>query len=291
MDARVLVVGSANADLVVAVARRPAAGETVLGTDFRVLPGGKGANTAVAAARLGARTALLGCVGTDGNGELLLDALRAAGVDTALVHRVAGPTGIAQITLTPDGENTIVVAPGANGALTPAHVAELDLTGVAVLAASVEVPAETVIAAVAAARAAGVRPVLNLSPVHRTLVADAATLAALDPLVVNEHEAAELTGGTDPGRLLELGPRTAVVTLGSRGVVVAAGRTVRSLPAPRVTAVDTTGAGDAFTGALAAALADGADLTDAAAYAVRVAAHSVTRKGAQPSYPTATELA
>jgi len=290
VDARVLVVGSANADLVVTVARRPAAGETVLGTDLRVLPGGKGANTAVAAARLGARTALLCCVGTDGNGDLLLAALRGAGVDTALVRRVGEPTGIAHITLTPDGENAIVVAPGANSALTPAHVAELDLTGFAVLAASVEVPAPTVTAAVAAARAAGVRPVLNLSPVRRTLVADAVTLAALDPLVVNEHEAVELTGGTDPARLLELGPRTAVVTLGARGVAVAAGRTVRSLPAPRVTAVDTTGAGDAFTGALAAALADGADLTDAAAYAVRVAAHSVTGRGAQPSYPTAAEL-
>ncbi|MGQ0839506.1 ribokinase [Actinokineospora sp.] len=283
MDSAVVVVGSANADLVVALPRRPLGGETVLGSDVRVLPGGKGANTAVAAGRLGAAVSFVGAVGRDGYGDLLLDALRAAGVDTGRVRRVDRPTGIAYITVTPDGENSIVVSPGANQALTCADVV---LGTARVLVASLEVPVPVVEHAVALAAAAGVRPVVNLSPVADLSVA---TLAVLDPLVVNEHEAAAL-GANDHRALLDLGPRTAVVTLGARGAAVVTPGGVERIDTPRVDPVDTTGAGDAFTGALAAGLAAGDDLLTAARRAVRVAAISVTRPGAQPSYPTAAEL-
>ncbi len=287
MNSDVLVVGSANADLVVAVDRRPAGGETVLGGDTVLAPGGKGANTAVAAGRLGADVALLGAVGDDPYGRLLLDSLRAAGVDTGLVRTSERPTGIAYITVTPDGENSILVSPGANSSLEPADV-DAVFDGVEIMVASLEVPLPTVEHAVARAAERGVRVLLNLSPAAKL---SPETLAKLDVLLVNEHEAAWLTGpGADFRRLLDLGPRAAVVTLGAAGAVVVEAGSVSRLESPKVDAVDTTGAGDAFAGALAASLADGADLVSAAKRAVRVAAFSVTRAGAQPSYPTAADL-
>ncbi|TNC27250.1 ribokinase [Amycolatopsis alkalitolerans] len=283
----VLVVGSANADLVVAAERRPSGGETVLGGDTTVLPGGKGANTAVAAAKLGADVALLGAVGDDAYGRMLTESLLAAGVRTDLLATVARPTGIAYITVTPDGENSILVSPGANAALEPSAV-EGALTGVKVMVASMEIPLPTVERAVAAAAEAGACALLNLSP---AAAVSARTLAALDVLLVNEHEAAWLLGsGAEPAKLLELGPRSAVVTLGARGALVITGDGLTEVASPKVEAVDTTGAGDAFTGALAASLATGVTLETAARKAVRVAAISVTRQGAQPSYPAAEEL-
>lgn len=281
----VLVLGSANADLVVEVAVRPAAGETVLGGDTRVMPGGKGANTAVAAARVGAAVALLGAVGPDQYGSLLRDSLSGSGVRTEFVRTSDRPTGIAYITVTPDGENSIVVAPGANADVSLSDVDGVPLDGVAVLACSLEVPIPVVEHAVARASAAGVRPLLNLSPVA-PLSRD--TLALLDPLVVNEHEAASLAP-TLAG-LLDLGPRSVVVTLGARGAAVVTSEGVVEVSAPEVTAVDTTGAGDAFAGALAARLAAGDSLVVAAGFAARVAATSVTKPGAQPSYPLAAEV-
>ncbi|WP_158879629.1 ribokinase [Amycolatopsis anabasis] len=282
----VLVVGSANADLVVAADRRPGGGETVLGGDTDISPGGKGANTAVAAARLGASVAFLGALGDDAYASLLLDSLRAAGVHTGLVKTADRPTGIAYITVTPDGENSILVSPGANGAVEPGDV-DGALAGARVMVASMEIPIPTVEHAVAAASAAGVRTLLNLSPVAQVRPE---TLAALDVLLVNEHEAAWLLGDDNPGDLLRLGPRSAVVTLGARGALVVTADGVTEVSSPKVEAVDSTGAGDAFAGALAAALAGGAELAEAARRAVRVAAISVTRHGAQPSYPTAAEL-
>ncbi len=287
MNSDVLVVGSANADLVVAVERRPAGGETVLGGDTVLAPGGKGANTAVAAGRLGADVALLGAVGDDPYGRLLLDSLRAAGVDTGLVRTSDRPTGIAYITVTPDGENAILVSPGANSSLEPADV-DAVFDGVEIMVASLEVPLPTVEHAVARAAERGVKVLLNLSPAGEL---SPETLAKLDVLLVNEHEAAWLTGpGGDFRKLLGLGPRAAVVTLGAAGAVVVEDHGSTEVASPEVEAVDTTGAGDAFAGALAASLADGADLVDAAKRAVRVAAFSVTRAGAQPSYPTAADL-
>lgn len=295
----VVVVGSANADLVVEVDRRPGPGETVLGSDTTVLPGGKGANLAVAAARSGAATALLGAVGRDGYGELLRASLESAGVRTDLVRTADRPTGIAYITVTSDGENSIVVSPGANTAVTPDDVCAAGevIRTARVLAASLEVPLPTVAQAVRLAAEAGVRPVLNLSPVAEL---DTDVLAALDPLVVNEHEAGWLVGrsgeqvAADPEpvaeQLLALGPGSVVVTLGERGALVADRSGAVLVPAPRVQPVDTTGAGDAFAGALAARLAAGEDLVAAARFAVRSAAISVTRQGAQPSYPTLQEV-
>lgn len=288
MTAEVLVVGSANADLVVEAQRRPRGGETVLGGDTRVSPGGKGANTAVAAARLGADVALLGALGDDGNGRVLLESLRAAGVRTDLLSTVDRPTGVAYITVTPDGENSILVSPGANGALDPAGIGGV-LGGARVVVASMEIPLPAVRRAITAGARAGATTVLNLSPVAEV---GAEVLAALEVLLVNEHEAAWLLGApdSDPRGLLELGPRAAIVTTGARGclVLTEAGRT--EIEAPQVTPVDTTGAGDAFAGALASALAAGADLAAAAGEACRVAASSVTRQGAQPSYPTRVQL-
>ncbi|MEV7086150.1 ribokinase [Streptomyces sp. NPDC093085] len=318
-----LVVGSANADLVTLVERRPGPGETVLGSDLQVQPGGKGANQAAAAARLGARTALLARVGDDAHGRLLLDAQRAARVDTAGVRSGGAPTGVALITVDPSGDNSIVVSPGANARLSPADVrdaAELLATS-RVVSAQLEIPLETV-AEVVRGLAPGSRFVLNPSPPVKL---DAEILAACDPLIVNEHEARVLLGGaagadggpdggpdggSDDGpdggpdgdgagaepadwarALLALGPRSVVITLGAEGALVADGRTTVHVPSVPVRAVDTTGAGDAFTAALAWRLGAGEDLATAAGYAARVGAVTVTRPGAQVSYPTAEEVA
>ncbi|MFH8450499.1 ribokinase [Streptomyces fungicidicus] len=297
-DYDLLVVGSANADLVIGVERRPGAGETVLGSDLAVHPGGKGANQAVAAARLGARTALLARVGDDGHGRLLLESQRAAGVDTAGVLVGGAPTGVALITVDPSGDNSIVVSPGANGRLTPADVrAAGDLFRASrVVSTQLEIPLETVLE-VARNLAPGARLVLNPSP-PQPLPAE--VLAACDPLIVNEHEAKVILGDTagagdrpeDWARLLlEKGPRSVVVTLGGEGALVASPEGVARVPSVKVRAVDTTGAGDAFTAALAWRLGAGEPLAEAAAYAARVGAVTVTREGAQVSYPTAAEVA
>lgn len=284
------MVGSANADVVVRVQRRPGPGETVLGSDTVLAAGGKGANAAVAAALQEAQVALLGALGDDQHGELLRDSMSRAGVQLDLVRTARRPTGAAYITVTPDGENTIVVSPGANSAVDVEQVeaAKDVIAGAKVLLASLEVPLPAIERAVALAREAGTRAVLNLSPVAKL---QPQTLAALDPLVVNEHEAQWLMdGGTDLKKLLDLGPRSAVVTLGRRGALVIERDGTTEVSSPEVTAVDTTGAGDAFVGALIARLAAGDDLVAAAERAVRVAAVSVTRPGAQASYPTRGEV-
>jgi ribokinase len=294
-----LVVGSANADLVVGVERRPGAGETVLGSDLVTHPGGKGANQAVAAAKLGARTALLARVGDDGHGRLLRASMDAAGVDTSGVLVGGAPTGVALITVDPSGDNSIVVSPGANGRLTPDDVrAASGLFGAArVVSTLLEIPLDTV-AEVARSLADGARLVLNPSP---PAPLPAEVLAVCDPLIVNEHEARVIldAGGTEPGAdpedwakgLLALGPRSVVVTLGAEGALVADAAGSERVPSVKVAAVDTTGAGDAFTAALAWRLGAGASLAEAAAYAARVGAAAVTKEGAQASYPTADEVA
>ncbi|MFE9449252.1 ribokinase [Streptomyces sp. NPDC006739] len=291
-----LVVGSANADLVIDVERRPGAGETVLGGDLAVHPGGKGANQAVAAARLGAGTALLARVGDDGHGRLLLDSLRASGVDTVGVLVGGAPTGVALITVDPSGDNSIVVSPGANGRLTPADIraASCLFHASRVVSAQLEIPLETVVEVVRNL-AEGSRFVLNPSP-PRPLPSE--VLAACDPLIVNEHEARVLLGeacvSEEPADwarlLLAKGPRSVVVTLGAQGALVCDDSGVTRIPSVRVDAVDTTGAGDAFTAALARQLGAGSPLPRAAAYAARVGAAAVTRRGAQESYPTQAEV-
>lgn len=302
--ARVVVVGSINADLTVRVDRHPTPGETLLGSGGNLTPGGKGANQAVAAARLGADTAMLGAVGSDAGAEAATALLRSAGVDLGAVATVEGPTGLAVVTVSDAGENTIVVVPGANAAVTTRQVDDsaglVEAAGLCVLQG--ELPAETTEHAIRLAGAAGVRVMLNLAPVI-PLPADLFELA--DPLVVNEHEAklalemlgADLpvTRGENPdslasrlaSALLSAGPRSVVVTGGAAGAAVAReGTDPVHLPAPRVQVRDTTGAGDAFVGALAADLVRAAPLEAAAARAVRVGAYSVVRHGAQPSFPT-----
>ncbi|MEV5311556.1 ribokinase [Streptomyces sp. NPDC052610] len=296
-DYDLLVVGSANADLVIGVERRPGPGETVLGSDLAVHPGGKGGNQAVAAARLGARTALLARVGDDAYGRLLLDAQRAAGVDTVGVLVGGAPTGVALITVDPSGDNSIVVSPGANGRLTPGDIRAAGSLFHAsrVVSTQLEVPLETV-EEVVRNLPPGSRFVLNPSP-PRPLPTE--VLAACDPLIVNEHEAKVLLGesrvGDEPEDwarlLLAKGPRSVVVTLGAAGALVASSEGVARVPSVKVDAVDTTGAGDAFTAALAWRLGAGEPLARAAAYAARVGAAAVTRAGAQESYPTAAEVA
>ncbi|MEV6615632.1 ribokinase [Streptomyces sp. NPDC051051] len=300
-DYDLLVVGSANADLVIGVERRPAAGETVLGSDLAVHPGGKGANQAVAAARLGARTALLARIGDDAYGRLLLDSQRAAGVDTVGVLVGGAPTGVALITVDPSGDNSIVVSPGANGRLTPQDVrAAAGLFHASrVVSAQLEIPLETVVEVVRNL-APDNRFVLNPSP-PRPLPAE--VLAACDPLIVNEHEAKVILGETGTGDavaddrpeewarlLLAKGPKSVVVTLGAEGALVASAEGVERVAAVKVDAVDTTGAGDSFTAALAWKLGAGVPLAEAAAYAARVGAVAVTRRGAQESFPTAAEV-
>ncbi|MGW7082068.1 ribokinase [Streptomyces sp. NPDC054871] len=294
-----LVVGSANADLVIGVERRPAPGETVLGSDLATHPGGKGANQSVAAARLGARTALLARVGDDAHGRLLLDSQRAAGADTVGVLVGGAPTGVALITVDPSGDNSIVVSPGANARLTPEDIRAAGslLAASRVVSSQLEIPIESVTEVVRTLPAA-TRFVLNPSP---PAPLPSEVLAACDPLVVNEHEARYILGddaapGDSPGdwarALLALGPRSVVITLGAEGALTAdGGGSPVTVPSPKVDAVDTTGAGDAFTAALAWRLGLGEELPTAAAYAARVGAASVTRQGAQESYPTADEVA
>lgn len=295
MAAEVFVVGSINRDFVLRVERRPEPGETVTDAVLSLHNGGKGANQAAAAVLLGASVAMLGRVGGDGIGEPLISALSEKGVDTRFVEEAADTaTGAAFITVTPDGENAITVAPGANRSLTPADVdAAADAIRAAkVLVAQMEVPLEVVEKAAEVAEAGGARVLLNLAP-HREV--SGALLGRLDPLVVNEHEASLVLGegveGVEgalraAGRLRHLGAASAVVTLGKSGAVYADADSDGHHPAPEVEVVDTTGAGDAFVGALAARLAAGDGLGEAVAYAVKAGAAAVTRQGAQGALPT-----
>ncbi|AEG44468.1 ribokinase [Isoptericola variabilis] len=286
--ALVAVVGSANLDLVVRVPHHPAAGETVLGGDLRRTPGGKGANQACAAARAGgAETIFVGALGHDDAADVLLASLERAGVNTAHVLRVAAPTGVALITVTPAGENTIVVAPGANKALDLGPDQVDRIRSANVVLAQLEVPLHAITAA-ARARTRPARFVLNAAPARDI---PAVLWSEIDVLVVNEHEAAQLAGSTaDPdvlaATLLERVPAV-VVTLGPRGSLVACrDAPIAHVPARPVEPVDTTGAGDTYCGVLAAGLARGMDLVEAAHQASDAAAEAVTRPGAQDAMTT-----
>jgi ribokinase len=293
--AEVFVVGSINQDFVLKVERRPEPGETVTDALLSKGNGGKGANQAAAAALLGASVVFLGRVGGDGFGEPLVRALAEKGVDTSLVGEAPdASTGTAFITVTPDGENAITVAPGANRSLVPEDVdaASAEIAQARVLVAQMEVPPEVVLRAVEVAAENGTRALVNLAPPREV---PREMLERLDPLVVNEHEAAFLLGERGEGvdgalaaapRLLALGPRSAVITVGAAGAVFSDGESTAHVQAPKVEVVDTTGAGDAFVGALAAQLARDAALGEAVAYAARAGAAAVTKEGAQGALPT-----
>jgi len=293
--ADVFVLGSINQDFVLKVERRPEPGETVTNAELSTHNGGKGANQAAAAALLGASVTFLGRVGDDEFGGPLVRALTDKGVDTGLVERAIGKsTGAAFITVTPDGENAITVAPGANRSLTPedADAASRKIRDSRVLVAQMEIPVQTVVRAVEVAEEKGTRALVNLAP---TFEVPRELLEKLDPLVANEHEASFLLGSKVEGvdgalsaapELLSLGPRSAVITIGEDGAVFADGESTGHLPAPKIDVVDTTGAGDAFVGALAVKLAHEAPLEEAVAYAVRAGAAAVTKDGAQGALPT-----
>lgn len=291
----VAVVGSANVDLVVPVEVLPRPGQTVLGGDHLRAPGGKGANQAVAAARLGRRVAMIGRVGTDDFGDQLLLSLRSAGVDTsATIPTPDVPTGLALITVDRLGENTIAVSPGANGRLTPDDVAAAAplLRDARVLLVQLEVAVATVAAAVELTDAT---VVLNPAPAASL---PGELLEQVDVLIPNRSELAVLTGRREPVTIEEAvkathalpsGPAV-VVTLGADGAVVVVDDEAEHVPAMSVAAVDATGAGDAFCGALADGLSRGQELVTATRWAVRAAGLATTRWGAQPSLPTRSQL-
>ncbi|SMQ74123.1 ribokinase [Plantibacter sp. VKM Ac-1784] len=297
---RIVVVGSLNADLVVRTARFPQPGETLTGSELAVIPGGKGANQAVAAGRLGGDVTMVGAVGDDPHGALLLESLSSSGVDvTRIARRDDAATGTAVITVDDAGENTIIVSPGANGTLTQDRIGEawtaLDGAGVACLC--LEVPIDTVLETARRGAAAGALVLLNLSPYGPV---PEELLQSTGVLLVNEHEAADLAG-VDPEEagweatataLRSHGIRRAVVTTGAAGSVVIDGEAdPTSVPSPTVDAVDTTGCGDAFMGALALRLAAGDELVDAARFASTVGSYAATGAGAQASYPDQQQLA
>ncbi|WP_066590392.1 PfkB family carbohydrate kinase [Sphingomonas pruni] len=286
-ESRVLVAGSANADFVVRAARIPAAGETVLGGDLAIFPGGKGANQAVAAARAGGvATRMVAAMGDDDPARLIAASLAGAGVALD-IRRSARSTGAALITVSDAGENAITVAPGANSDLGPDDLPDLD--GISWLVMQLETPLNTVAAFARAARDRATKVLLNAAPA-RALPAD--LLAVVDLLVVNEDELGMLVGteGSLAERLARTGVAITVVTLGGRGACARVGQDYALQPAFAVTPVDTTAAGDTFCGVLAAGLAEGLDLPAALARAGAAAALATTKAGAQSSIPSRTEL-
>ena len=306
---RITVLGSLNMDISVTVPQLAGPGETVLGSAARLQPGGKGANQAVAAARLGASVRMAGCTGDDDFGRTLRSALEAAGVDVTAVRVLAGvPSGLALITVDASGENSITVAPGANGLAGPPEAAASAAMPCDALILSAEIPVPVLAAALDRARAARVLTVLNLAPAPP----DAAGLlaAGVDWLIVNAPEAAAILGRpvADPAAakaaaadLAGAGASHVVITLGRDGAVLAgpdgsgrpgAGRPDGALAVPgfSVPSVDSVGAGDAFVAALGVAVASGAAPPDAVRLACAVAATAVTRPGAQEGLPTGADV-
>jgi len=287
---RIVVAGSANMDLVGLAARLPLPGETVLGDDFMMTPGGKGANQAIAAARAGGTCALLGAIGSDAFGVTIKARLNASGVDTENVRTSYGSSGVAVIMVDRAGENSIIVSPGANNSFAGLSAAETAVIAESdVLLCQQEIPSDTVVAAAQAARAGGTLVILNAAPA-RELPQE--LLDVVDLLVVNEGEATAITGTTEPDlpALLALVPRV-VLTLGGAGSWYAdrEGRDER-IPAYRVDVADSTAAGDAFTGALAVAWGEGRDLVEAVRWANAAGAACVRKVGASNSLPSRADI-
>lgn len=298
--ADLVVVGSVNMDLTVPIGRLPETGETMLGGDARWGPGGKGANQAVAAARLGVAVGFVGAVGDDPFAATLRKALEEEGIDLSQLTALPGqPSGLAVILATDGGESTILVSPGANARLSTSQVealAEARFLGARILCCQLEIRPLVASRAMTLAREAGLRTFLDPSPAEGI---DPRVVAGVDLVTPNRVEASALTGVAVDGfesaeaagqRLLALGARAAVVKLGAKGAVLVTPKLVERIPALPVETVDATAAGDAFSGGLVAATLEGADLVEACRFATAVAAAAVTRAGAMASLPNRDEV-
>jgi ribokinase len=290
----IVVVGSLNMDLVVRTPRHPKVGETLIGSGFGTYPGGKGANQAVAAARLGAPVRMIGRVGADAFGDALLATVARDGVDTRYIKKDSeSPSGVALIAVDDAGANTIIVASGANMRLTAEDVsaAEAAFEGAGALLLQLESPLPAIERAIELAHKHRVQVILNPAPA-RTL--EAKLLQSVDYLIPNETESQLLVEAESVGaavtRLKELGIPNLIVTLGGDGLLVESHAISQHIPAYRVKAVDTVAAGDAFVGGFAVALSEGLSIMDAATFGNAAAAIAVTRPGAQPSLPNRAEL-
>ncbi|MBW6537401.1 MAG: ribokinase [Mariniphaga sp.] len=299
MKPKIIVIGSSNTDMVVKVPHIPAPGETIMGTDFLTIPGGKGANQAVAAARAGADVTFIACVSDDSFGKQALENYRKDGIDASCIKVQPGThSGIALINVAEDGENSISVAPGANSWLFPEDIYGFEgaFDGAKVVLAQLEIPMETVEAAAEVAHAKGIPFILNPAP---GAAIPESLLSKVTIITPNETEAAIITSRKNfsekdipqmAGEIFENGGTTVLLTLGSKGVYLKTFDFEGLIPGYKVKAVDTTAAGDVFNGALSAALASGIELNDAVDFAQRAAAISVTRMGAQPSAPHFDEI-
>jgi ribokinase len=300
MQAKIVVVGSLNMDLVVRTPRVPVGGETLAGHSFVTAPGGKGANQAVACARLGAQVTMIGCVGHDAYGEILRSGLESEGIDCSSVEALEGvSTGIASILVDDNGQNCIVIVAGGNGELSPEHLTRYDaaLQAADVIIAQLEVPVATVEKTLTRGHELRKTVILNPAPAVGPLPAH--WYGNVDYLIPNESEASLLTGiqvdsletaAEAAQALLDAGAKRILLTLGSQGVLYKDAQRQQHFPAQVVQAVDTTAAGDTFVGGFAAALGEGLSLDEAVRLGQQAAALSVTRAGAQPSIPYRREL-
>lgn len=299
MPANVVVIGSLNMDLVTRAPRLPRGGETLIGHSFTTVSGGKGANQAVAAARLGAQVSMVGCVGNDAYGAQLRDALLADQINCQAVSVVEDSSGVALIVVDDNSQNAIVIVAGANGSMTPAVIDRFDavLQAADVIICQLEIPDATVGHALKRGRELGKTVILNPAPASRPLPSD--WFASIDYLIPNESEAAALSGlpvdslesaEKAAAQLISMGAGNVIVTLGAQGALFANGAGYQHFPAPKVKAVDTTAAGDTFVGGFAAALAAGETEVESIRFGQIAAALSVTRAGAQPSIPTSSDV-
>ena len=293
---KIIVVGSLNTDLVVRTPRFPQPGETISGEDLQVIPGGKGANQAVAAARLGANVSMLGRVGKDNFGDFLLDNLKANHVDTHLIEREDASTGTATIIVDANGQNSIILSAGANGNVSSVDVEHASFSDYSLLLLQLEIPTPTVLSAAKLAKQNGVRVVLNPAPA-KELPDELISLA--DFIIPNETELSLLTGmevndipsAEEAARaLLNKGAKNVIVTLGSKGALIVNEKTNIHMETYKVDVVDTTAAGDAFIGGLASVLDSANSLPDAVRYACACGALAATIFGAQPSLPRKEEV-